>query len=58
MDTVLPGQPIPVQRGPAPQLGTGVYTRDGQLRASIVGVPQYQGSVGPLPGFNLLSRPD
>ncbi|KAF7799026.1 hypothetical protein EIP86_010256 [Pleurotus ostreatoroseus] len=48
-DAVLPGQPIPVPRGPAPQLGTGVYARDGQLRASIVGVPQYQGSTLTIP---------
>lgn len=45
--TLLPGQPIPVPRGPAPQLGGGTYQRDGQIRASVVGVPQFQGSVRP-----------
>lgn len=43
---VLPGQPLPLPRGPAPLLGTGTYTRDGQARASLLGVPQYEGSVG------------
>lgn len=43
---VLPGQPIPLPaRGPAPQLGTGVYERDGQVRASLLGVPHMDGSV-------------
>ncbi|KAI0094641.1 hypothetical protein BDY19DRAFT_913839 [Irpex rosettiformis] len=42
--TLLPGQPIPVSRGPAPQLGGGTYQRDGQIRASVVGIPQFQGS--------------
>ncbi|KII93533.1 hypothetical protein PLICRDRAFT_35755 [Plicaturopsis crispa FD-325 SS-3] len=41
---VLPGQPLPLPRGPAPLLGTGTYTRDGQARASLLGVPQYEGS--------------
>ena len=45
-DTVLPGQPIPLPRGPVPQLGGGIYSRDGIVRASLVGVPQYSGSVG------------
>ncbi|EIW64425.1 exosome non-catalytic core subunit CSL4 [Trametes versicolor FP-101664 SS1] len=43
-DTVLPGQPIPLPRGPVPQLGGGTYIRDGTVRASLVGVPQYSGS--------------
>ncbi|KAJ3537637.1 hypothetical protein NM688_g6652 [Phlebia brevispora] len=43
-DYFLPGQPIPVPKGPAPQTGTGIYARDGQLRASVLGVPQYHGS--------------
>ena len=42
----LPGQPIPLPRGPVPKLGNGIYERDGQVRASLVGVPKYQGSVG------------
>ena len=43
---VLPGQPIPLPRGPMPQLGSGVYVRDGHTRASLVGIPRYEGSVG------------
>ncbi|KAF9481439.1 hypothetical protein BDN70DRAFT_831257 [Pholiota conissans] len=43
--TVLPGQPLSLlQRGPAPQLGTGVYERDGQVRASLLGAPRMNGS--------------
>lgn len=47
-DTVLPGQPIVIPRGPVPQLGSGTYLRDGQVRASLMGVPRHQGSVGLL----------
>ncbi|OJT03061.1 hypothetical protein TRAPUB_6404 [Trametes pubescens] len=47
-DTVLPGQPIPLPRGPVPQLGGGTYTRDGTVRASLVGVPHVVDGV-PLP---------
>ncbi|KAI0348445.1 hypothetical protein BDW22DRAFT_1350659, partial [Trametopsis cervina] len=47
--TLLPGQPIAIPRGPAPQLGSGTYTRDGQVRASVVGVPQFQGSTLSIP---------
>ncbi|KAI0778521.1 hypothetical protein BD413DRAFT_509855 [Trametes elegans] len=43
-DIVLPGQPIPLPRGPLPQLGRGVYSRDGTVRASLVGVPHHSGS--------------
>ncbi|OBZ79089.1 Exosome complex component csl4 [Grifola frondosa] len=43
-DIVLPGQPIALPRGPVPQLGGGIYSRDGQVRASLVGVPQHAGS--------------
>ncbi|KZT75181.1 hypothetical protein DAEQUDRAFT_24424 [Daedalea quercina L-15889] len=43
-DVVLPGQPIPLPRGPAPQRGNGIYSRDGLVRASLVGVPSYEGS--------------
>ncbi|TFY83764.1 hypothetical protein EWM64_g237 [Hericium alpestre] len=42
-DCMLPGQPVPLPRGPAPQLGAGIYTKDGQTRASLVGVPRYDG---------------
>jgi hypothetical protein len=45
-DLCLPGQPIPIPRGPAPAIGSGIYSRDGQVRASVVGVPRYEGSVG------------
>jgi hypothetical protein len=54
---MLPGQPIPLLRGPVPQLGNGTYIRDGQVRASLVGVPRYEGSVCVLPlFFSQLSR--
>ncbi|TFK89626.1 hypothetical protein K466DRAFT_518620 [Polyporus arcularius HHB13444] len=43
-DIVLPGQPIPIPRGPIPQVGSGVYSRDGTVRASLIGVPSYAGS--------------
>lgn len=42
---LLPGQPIQLQKGPVPQLGSGIYSRDGQVRASLVGVPTHEGSV-------------
>ena len=44
-DLKLPGQPVQIPRGPAPQLSGGVYSRDGQVRASLVGMPVYQASV-------------
>ncbi|TFK57153.1 hypothetical protein OE88DRAFT_1709530 [Heliocybe sulcata] len=43
-DTVLPGQPIPLPRGPQLLLGNGVYNRDGIVRASLLGVPRNEGS--------------
>ncbi|CCL98977.1 uncharacterized protein FIBRA_00985 [Fibroporia radiculosa] len=43
-DLVLPGQPVPLPRGPIPQLGGGLYSRDNAPRASLVGVPRYEGS--------------
>ncbi|KZT05918.1 uncharacterized protein LAESUDRAFT_737237 [Laetiporus sulphureus 93-53] len=43
-DFVLPGQPIPLPRGPVPQLGGGIYSRNGQVCASLVGVPRHEGS--------------
>lgn len=45
MSFVLPGQPIVLPKGPAPQLGQGTYVRDGQLRASLMGVPKFEGGV-------------
>jgi exosome complex component CSL4 len=48
----LPGQPIVLPaRGPAPQLGPGVYQRDGQIRASLLGTPRFEGSVRSLHCF-------
>ena len=44
-DLKLPGQPIQIPRGPAHQLSNGVYSRDGQARASLIGIPVYQASV-------------
>ena len=43
---VLPGQPIhqPL-RAPIPQVGTGVYERDGQIRGAVIGVPRLEGPV-------------
>ncbi|KAF8807518.1 hypothetical protein BYT27DRAFT_7165268 [Phlegmacium glaucopus] len=42
---LLPGQPIPLpSRVPAPQLGPGIYERNGQLRASLLGIPHFEGS--------------
>lgn len=54
MSLLLPGQPIPVPRGPAPQLGPGTYVRDGQVRSSILGTPRFEGSVctSPLKKMN------
>ncbi|KAF9069162.1 hypothetical protein BDP27DRAFT_1326103 [Rhodocollybia butyracea] len=43
-DFVLPGQPIPLPRGPVPQLGRGTYEKDSLVRASLVGVPHFEGS--------------
>ncbi|KAF5377449.1 hypothetical protein D9615_005300 [Tricholomella constricta] len=43
-DLVLPGQPIALPRGPVPQLGSGIYVRDNQVRASLVGIPRNEGS--------------
>ncbi|KAJ3477543.1 hypothetical protein NLI96_g10391 [Meripilus lineatus] len=43
-DVVLPGQLIPLARGPLPNLGAGTYLRDGQVRASLIGTPSHQGS--------------
>ncbi|KAG0708983.1 hypothetical protein DFH29DRAFT_889996 [Suillus ampliporus] len=42
-DILLPGQPVPLPRGPAPNLGGGLYLKDGQVRASLIGVAQYEG---------------
>jgi len=45
-EILLPGQPVPLSRGPVSKLGTGLYTKDGQVRASLVGVPRHEGPVG------------
>jgi hypothetical protein len=45
-DSLIPGQPVPLPRGPALQLGSGIYSKNGQIRASLVGTPLYHGSVG------------
>ncbi|KAH7883698.1 hypothetical protein F5I97DRAFT_1894885 [Phlebopus sp. FC_14] len=42
-ETLLPGQPVHLTRGPGPVLGRGLYARQGQVRASLVGVPRYEG---------------
>ncbi|KAJ8084137.1 hypothetical protein PM082_002904 [Marasmius tenuissimus] len=43
-DTLLPGQPIPLPKGPTPKLGGGTYLKDSQVRASVVGTPSHEGS--------------
>src|SRR6266545_4424642 len=44
--TVLPGQPIVLPpRVPVPQVGAGVYERDGQTRATVIGLPRLDGTV-------------
>ncbi|PPR00646.1 hypothetical protein CVT24_000869 [Panaeolus cyanescens] len=41
----IPGQPITLPaRSPVPELSTGVYQRDGQIRASLSGLPQVDGN--------------
>ena len=45
-DCLVPGQPVPLPRGPTLELGSGVYTRNGETRASLLGIPLQQGSVG------------
>jgi len=44
-DSLLPGQPVPLPRGPTLKLGSGIYTRNGETRASLFGTPLQQGSV-------------
>ena len=44
-DSLVPGQPVPLLRGPSLQLGGGIYTRNGETRASVFGTPVHQGSV-------------
>ncbi|KAF9056288.1 hypothetical protein BJ165DRAFT_499945 [Panaeolus papilionaceus] len=40
----IPGQPLNLPpRAPVPELKTGVYVRDGQIRASLCGFPQVNG---------------
>ncbi|KIK06876.1 hypothetical protein K443DRAFT_230606 [Laccaria amethystina LaAM-08-1] len=50
MSTLLPGQPVVLpSRGPAPQLGTGVYVRDASIRASLLGVPTLDAATLTIP---------
>lgn len=42
-ETLLPGQPLALPLGPFPSLGAGLYVKDGRVRASLVGVPRYEG---------------
>ncbi|KAL5534127.1 hypothetical protein ACEPAG_588 [Sanghuangporus baumii] len=42
-DLLLPGQPVPVAP-PIPQIGDGLYIRDGLIRAGVIGIPQRDGS--------------
>lgn len=44
-DIYLPGQPVPLPSGPQPQLGQGLYSKNGEVRASLVGTPQREGAV-------------
>ncbi|KAH9985411.1 hypothetical protein BJV74DRAFT_775690 [Russula compacta] len=48
-DSLIPGQPVPLPRGPAPQLGSGIYTKNGETRASLFGTPVHQGSTLTIP---------
>ncbi|KAL0951038.1 hypothetical protein HGRIS_007778 [Hohenbuehelia grisea] len=43
-ELLLPGQPISLPKGPTPSVGPGIYSRDGQMRASLVGTPRFEGS--------------
>ncbi|KAF9460777.1 hypothetical protein BDZ94DRAFT_1222351 [Collybia nuda] len=52
-DIVLPGQPIVLPRGPIPKLGQGIYSRDSEIRASLIGSPHHEGSILAIP----LARP-
>lgn len=45
----LPGQPVILPRGPVPQLGDGVYQREGVIRASLVGIPRHEASTLTIP---------
>ena len=44
-DLLLPGQPVALPPGPLPQVGDGLYTREGLVRASVVGTPERDGPV-------------
>ncbi|KAH9969003.1 hypothetical protein BC827DRAFT_1121087 [Russula dissimulans] len=48
-DSLVPGQPVPLSRGPVLQLGSGIYTRNGEPRASLFGTPIQQGSTLTIP---------
>lgn len=47
MDSILlPGQPIALPpKAPAPKLGPGAYSRDNEIKASLLGLPKLDGSV-------------
>jgi hypothetical protein len=55
-DSLVPGQPVPLPRGPSLQLGGGIYTRNGETRASVFGTPVHQGSVGLFTLYNSSAR--
>ncbi|KAK2461824.1 hypothetical protein APHAL10511_006287 [Amanita phalloides] len=40
---LLPGQPVPLPKGPVPRLGVGIYARDALPRSALVGIPRYDG---------------
>lgn len=44
-DLLLPGQPVALPQGPPPKIGEGMYSRDGIIRASVLGTPQRNGLV-------------
>ncbi|TDL28384.1 hypothetical protein BD410DRAFT_780885 [Rickenella mellea] len=46
---LLPGQPVPLPKGPHPLLGPGLYARDAQVRASVIGRPRRDGSTLSIP---------
>lgn len=44
-DYLLPGQPVHIDPSVIPQLGNGLYTRGGDVRASLFGTPQLNHAV-------------
>lgn len=45
---LLPGQPVTIPNGAAPDLGGGLYLKDGVIRASLVGKLSRVGNVSDL----------